>query len=103
MLENKELRNKVYLIMGEIVDIARKKGINLPENIIETSLKKAEGFPYVTKISFQRDFEQMDKADERTIYGDTIISLGKNYGVLTPVTSMVNKKLHEPKPVLPKT
>lgn len=66
--------------MGEIVDIARKKGINLPENIIETSLKKAEGFPYVTKTSFQRDFEQMDKTDERSIYGDTIISLGKIMG-----------------------
>jgi|GEM_PF-3193164 len=46
VLENKELKNTVSLIMGEIVDIANKKGGNLPEDIIEDSLKKAENFSY---------------------------------------------------------
>jgi 2-dehydropantoate 2-reductase len=93
VLEDKEASSRVKGIMTEIQKIAEKKGINIPENLVEEAYNKAKNFPYDTKTSFQRDFAQKDKLNESELFGDTIIRLGKEVGVDTPVTLLVNEKL----------
>lgn len=95
ILENKELSEKLIGIMKEIEAIAKKLEVNLPDNIVEASFNKGKTFPFETKTSFQRDFERIDKPDERELYGDTIIRLGESIGVATPVSRMVNDRINE--------
>lgn len=93
ILEDKELSETVKGIMREIAEIAKKREVNLPATIIEDSFNKAKNFPYETKTSFQRDFEQTDKPNERELFGDTIIRLGEAAGVETVNTKLVNDKI----------
>jgi 2-dehydropantoate 2-reductase len=95
IIKSDESSRKVKEIMNEIAAIARKSGVKLPENIVEDSFQKGRQFGYETKFSFQRDFEQKGKPNEGELFGDTIIRLGKEWGVATPVTEMVNRKLKE--------
>lgn len=93
IMETEDLSKMVISIMSEIAEIAKKQGIRLLADIVEESVKKAKSFPYDTKTSFQRDFEQKDKPDERDLFGDTIIRLGEFFGVETPTFRLVNDKL----------
>ncbi len=99
VLESDELRPLVLGIMNEIVAIGKKQEVSLPDTIIADSLNKASNFPYETRTSFQRDFEQMDKSDERELYGNTIIRLGERVGVQTPITRQIQNKLDQTKGV----
>lgn len=93
IMESEVLSDMVICIMSEIAEIAKKQDISLPADIVQESFKKAKSFPYDTKTSFQRDFEQKDKPDERDLFGDTIIRLGESLSVETPTAKMVNDKL----------
>lgn len=89
VLLSNELSNYVKLIMSEIVAIADKKGIVLPVNIVADSYEKGKRFPFDTKTSFQRDFENKEKPDERDLFGGTIIRMGNELGVLTNATKEI--------------
>lgn len=78
ILSSEYLSGKVIGIMKEIEKLSRKLGINLPNNIVEESFNKGHTFPYNTKTSFQRDFEQKDKQNEAELFGDTIIRIARN-------------------------
>lgn len=82
-------KENVRKIMQEIFSIAREKGIELSPDIIEESLNKANGFPYETKTSYQRDIENKGRINEGALYGGTIIAEGKALGIPTPVTSSI--------------
>jgi 2-dehydropantoate 2-reductase len=89
VMENEELKNMVRGIMQEIVSIAGKKSIALPEDIIEKSINKAGNFPHQAKTSYQRDVEAWPKPNEGDLYGGTIIREGRAYSIPTPVTEKV--------------
>lgn len=89
VLSNDESSKNIKSIMNEIVNIAIKKGINLPSAIIEDSYEKGNKFPFETKTSFQRDFENTNKPDERDIFGGIIIRLGKELNVSTDSTKKI--------------
>lgn len=93
ILEDEELSKMVKGIMQEVYEVAKSQGVNLASNIVEDSFNKGKNFPYETKTSFQRDFEQKNKPDERELFGDTIIRLGAAKGVRTLYTKLVNDKL----------
>jgi len=86
IMENPELREKAISIMRELIAIARCEGIEFPDSIVSKNLDKAGTFPYESKSSYQRDLEQKGKKNEGDLFGETIIRLGKKYGVKTPVT-----------------
>ena len=83
------LRGLVEKIMGEIVAIAEKKGISLPAGIVETSIGKANNFPFETKTSYQRDIEAKGRLNEGDLFGGTIIRMGQAEGIPTPVTKSI--------------
>ncbi|MHC1685169.1 MAG: ketopantoate reductase family protein [Clostridiaceae bacterium] len=93
VFENKELSSKVLGIMNEIVSISKVEGVNLPEDIVEKSYNKAKNFPFNAKTSFQRDFEKKVNRDERELFGQTVIDLGKKHNISTPVVENAYKKL----------
>jgi len=93
VMENEELKQKTRTIMEEINALAIKKGVRLPESIVDDSLNKARNFPFGTKTSYQRDIELKGKLNEGDLFGASIIELGKEYNVKTPVTSEVFNKI----------
>ena len=98
VIESDPLRHYAFQVMGEIVALARKKRIDLPETIIPDTFQKGRAFPYETKTSFQRDFERADKPDERDLYGGTILRLGQQLGIATPATLELWEILNRRKP-----
>jgi 2-dehydropantoate 2-reductase len=88
---NPELHEMVQKIMDEILAIAQRRGITLPPGIVETSVGKAGNFPYETKTSYQRDIESKGRLNEGDLFGGTIIRMGKEAGIDTPIT----KKIYE--------
>lgn len=89
IMENDTDKRTVREIMQEIYDISKGKGIELPPDIIDESINKANHFPYDTKTSYQRDVESKGNINEGDLYGGTIIKEGKALGIPTPVTSSI--------------
>jgi 2-dehydropantoate 2-reductase len=98
ILRSAELSKSVGNIMAEIVEIAGRKRIDLPKNIIEDTFAKAKTFPAETKTSFQRDFEASGKPDERDLFGGAVIRMGKLSGAKTEATEAVYRSIMEKKP-----
>jgi len=90
--EDPSLRGLVTRVMEEIRRIAEKKRISLPPDIIDLSLRKAQLFTRDTRTSLQRDIEQ-GKRSELELFGETLVTLGKNLGVATPATSEIYEEL----------
>jgi 2-dehydropantoate 2-reductase len=92
-----ELSNCTKQIMHEISSIARRRGIALPESIENDSFSKGKNFPFEAKTSFQRDFEIIDKPDERDLFGGTIIRMGIESGVPTETTKEIYESIQKKK------
>ncbi len=97
IMQTKELVNTTKEIMKEIILIANKKGINLPDDILNKSIDKTNKFLFETKTSYQRDVEKAKegKGNEGDLFGVTIIRMGKEMGVSTPVTQAILSKIKE--------
>jgi 2-dehydropantoate 2-reductase len=98
ILDDDSLKLDVETIMAEVVEVARKSGIELPGDIIESSVLKAKTFPHQTKTSFQRDFEKMEKPDERDLFGGSMIRLADLMGIKVPKTTEIFETLIRRKP-----
>jgi 2-dehydropantoate 2-reductase len=79
--------------MEEIVLIAQKRHIGIPADIVGLSMAKANNFPYETKTSYQRDSEHKGKHNEGDLFGATILRIGKELGIPTPVTELIYNKI----------
>jgi 2-dehydropantoate 2-reductase len=95
--ESEELTRLALSMMQEIITLAKKKGIQLPPSILADILITVKNFPYETRTSFQRDFANADKPDERDILGGTLVRLGREYGVPTPVAEDLLNRLQRQK------
>lgn len=93
IMEDTNAKGIVRAIMQEILNIANKKGIELPPDIVGESINKANNFPYGTRTSYQRDVESKGKINEGDLYGGTIINEGKALGIPTPVTSSIYSEI----------
>jgi 2-dehydropantoate 2-reductase len=93
IVEDAESVRLVTGIMKEIFLISKQKHVTFPEDMVTISVAKARAFPPETKTSYQRDVEQKTKHNEGDLFGATIIRMGKETGVPTPVTESVYKKI----------
>ncbi|MHB0896344.1 MAG: ketopantoate reductase family protein [Spirochaetales bacterium] len=100
VLQSEKHRAIVVSIIMEIVAIAEKKGIEVASTIVEDTLAKAAKFPFETKTSFQRDFEQKDRPDERDLFGGTILRMGTELGIPTPVSTEIHESIMNKKPLI---
>jgi 2-dehydropantoate 2-reductase len=88
-----ELHRTTEAIMREIVSLAGRQGIQLAEDIVEKSLAKAHNFPFEARTSYQRDVAAWPKPNEGDLYGGTLIRLGTEMGVSTPVIAEVETRI----------
>ena len=93
ILEEPSLKKEAIGMMNEINSIALKKKIQLPDGIVDLSLKKAMMFPPGTQTSLQRDISQKKGKSELELLGGTILRLGKEMGIPTPTTGKIYQKL----------
>lgn len=93
-----ELKQTARSVMEEVVRLAGLAGVALPAGVVEKSLEKATLFPGETKCSFHRDFEVPGRSDERDIFGETLVRLGRRYGVTLPVSEKLQTRLEDIKP-----
>jgi 2-dehydropantoate 2-reductase len=93
IMEEPSLKKEVIAIMNEIDSIALKRKIQLPDGIVDLSLKKATMFPPGTQTSLQRDISQKKGKSELELFGGTIIDLGKKVGIPTPTTRRICQEL----------
>jgi len=95
VMESEELSLQVKSIMNEVFEISQKKQIGLSQEIVEESFNRGKSFPYETKTSFQRDYENEYKKDERDLFGGTITRLAELFGVEASVSKKVYAALIE--------
>ncbi len=93
ILEEPTLKKKAMGMMNEINSIALRKKIQLPDGIVDLSLKKALMFPPGTQTSLQRDISQKKGKSELDLLGETILYLGKELGIPTPTTKKIYQEL----------
>jgi 2-dehydropantoate 2-reductase len=93
ILSDLKLKELVQKVMEEIAGVAKKKGVTLADSIVTDSLQTGSNFPPETTTSFQRDVAAKGKRHEGDLFGGTIIRLGKELGVPTPVTESIYSKI----------
>lgn len=83
--EIKEIMRKTAL---EIVAVAKAKGIYLSDKLVEQQFKMIENQPYKTTSSLQRDMME-GKPSELEAQNGTIVKMGKELGIPTPVNAFI--------------
>jgi len=99
LLQSEDLVKLTGEIASEVISLSKAKGIGLPGTILEDTLSKMKKFPADTKTSFQRDFENPEKSDERDLFGGSILRLGKELGISTERTNEIYKSINKKKPI----
>ncbi|MFH1673760.1 MAG: 2-dehydropantoate 2-reductase [Pseudomonadota bacterium] len=76
----------------EIYDVARARGIELPEDVVVKTMKFLDALPAKGTASMQRDI--MDgKPSELETQNGAVVRLGKEVGVETPVNNFIYNSL----------
>ncbi len=99
VMQSEELSQTIKEIMTEIYQIAAKKQISLPPTIVNDSYQKGKNFPFETKTSFQRDYEDKERPDVRDIFGGTIIRLVEQLGIKTEITKRIYDSIQKNKAI----
>jgi 2-dehydropantoate 2-reductase len=87
-----ETRQMLEQIIGEIHDVARARGIDLPEDVAVKTMKFLDALPSAGTASMQRDI--MDgKPSELETQAGAVVRLGQEAGVETPVNNFIYNSL----------
>lgn len=97
VVKEPELRQRAFMIMQEIKAIVIKKGINVPEDIIDKTFEKAATFPFDTPTSLQLDVQSGKQNTELELFAGAIINYGKALDIPVPETTRINKEILEGK------
>jgi 2-dehydropantoate 2-reductase len=93
--ENEELKQMVSAITAEIKNIASEKGYSFRADIVEKLVARGGVLPPDATTSYQRDIANKNGKNEGDIFGETIIRMGKELHVPTPVTNRICDALTE--------
>jgi 2-dehydropantoate 2-reductase len=88
MLASTYIKNMMLKTAEEIYAVAKAKGVNLPDDIIQKQFKIIESLPYETTASLQRDIME-GKPSELEAQNGTIVRLGKEFSVPTPTNDLI--------------
>ncbi len=86
---DEQQKNEAAGIMKEIKLIAVKKDIDLQDDIIEKTFKKASTFPFDTPTSLQLDINSGKKENELELFAGAVLKYGSETGVETPFTQKI--------------
>ena len=82
-------------VMKEVKQIADKKGIGLPEDMIDKTIEKAKTFPPATPTSLQLDINVKKQNSELELFAGAIINYGKELNIDTPFTEKIYLELKD--------
>lgn len=82
-------------VMKEVKHIAEKKGIGLPEDMIDKTFEKAKTFPPATPTSLQLDINVKKQNSELELFAGAIINYGKELNIDTPFTEKIYLELKD--------
>lgn len=92
ILADPEKKSFLEGLVREVEQVAREKGVNYPKDILDRAMSIIAAFPYDTKTSMQRDFEQ-GKPTELDIFSGAVVRMGRETGVDTPLHLKVYEAL----------
>ncbi|MEO1049242.1 MAG: 2-dehydropantoate 2-reductase [Bacteroidota bacterium] len=81
-------REMMVAMLREIFELAKAKGINLPEEVIDKTLSFIDSLPEGATASMQRDIME-GKPSELEAQTGTVVKLGQTLGIPTPVNNLV--------------
>lgn len=88
MIAIPEIKKMMRKTAEEIAVIAKAKGVNLPEDTIESQFKIIDNQPYDATSSLQRDI-LAGKPSELEAQNGTIVKMGNELGIPTPVNDFI--------------
>jgi 2-dehydropantoate 2-reductase len=88
MIASEEIKKIMIQTSEEIVAIAKAKGVNFPDDIIEKQFQIIDSQPYNTTASLQRDIME-GKPSELEAQNGTIVRMGIELEIPTPVNSFI--------------
>ena len=74
--------------INEVIAVGRARGINLPADIMESTLKLIQSFPAASKSSMLEDIERGRRLELPWLSG-AVVRLGKEAGVPTPIHQFI--------------
>ena len=83
-----QLRKIMHRTAEEIARIAKAKGVNLSDELVEQQFKMIESQPYNTTSSMQRDMME-GKPSELEAQNGTVVKMGIELGIPTPVNAFI--------------
>lgn len=86
--QNEEARKLMLMAAAEVVMLSKKCGVNLDQSNLDEFVKVINGLAPQGKTSMLQDIEAGRKT-EVDIFGGTVIELGEQYQVATPVNQML--------------
>ncbi len=94
ILEDSEGMALMGTLLDELITLAAAHGVTFPAGIKEATIGKVRGFPYETKTSYQRDFEQGNKTEIEVFAGFIVEEAGR-LGIPIPAHKKVYAALKE--------
>lgn len=93
--EEPELKQRATEIMREIAEIADKKAIRLPPDMINLTFEKAAAFPYDTPTSLQLDVQSGKNRSELELFAGAILKYGKELNTATDETAKIYREIKQ--------
>lgn len=83
--ETRELMEKA---MGEVLAVAKARGIAMPEDALKKAMAQVDALPEAATASMQRDI-MAGRPSELEAQNGAVVNLGRETGVETPVNSFI--------------
>jgi len=83
-----ETRELMIELLEEVYALSQKAGVNIPDTFIPKTVSFIDTFPYHSASSLTRDVLQ-GRPSEIEYQNGTVVRLGKQYGIPTPVNRFV--------------
>lgn len=92
VMENEKDREMLKGLIQEVESIARRQGVKLPADIVESTMQKVASIPYGTTTSMQLDHRRGNPLELDTFAG-YIVQAGTDLGIPTPLHEYVCREL----------
>jgi len=93
-LNDKSQRNKLNGIMNEIKAVTIAKGIALPDDIIERTIKIAYTIPYEAMTSLQLDVNGLKDNNELELFAGAILKYAAELNIKVPFTQKIHDDIY---------
>lgn len=87
-------REDYYLLGNELMQVAKAKGILLPDDMTEKIIADQQKMPYDATTSMHTDFRNGKQTELDTLTG-YVVRAGQEYGIQTPVYNKMYEKLKQ--------